>query len=368
MIGFSRLIADTVRINLEDVDGPIESWIATVFGPLDGGAGKTAKTDITIRFVDHVPTGKGRLWPLPVGQVEDGLSFTDHLGYSAAMRFPLSENEILVDRKIDPWFFQRWIYMPLIKASLWKHGISLMHSAALKIDGRRVAITGWAGAGKTPIMLSLLERGAELIGDDWVALTEDGTVFPLSAQLNLTDSHEPFVAPSRWPGTKGSCVPIVKKAAERSSKLFGRFRKLSLGLARVADAAAAAGKMKLCLTDVYPEAKIAAGGPLDAVFVLARAGMDAPPMEMLPEVLAASSRSELLYCDDFESVIRFSLPGLLKEPLFGSVNQETSLFARATFGVHREAAGHDRSVPKVSALTDHILDVLASLPAKTEAA
>lgn len=362
MIGMTRLIAERVRFNFEDIDGPVERWMNTVFGPMDASPNVEAATEITFRFVDGVDRDGSRLWPLPMGHNRDGsLWFADHLERSAVLRFPLSDNEIVVDRNIDPWFFQRWLYFPLLRASLWQHRVSLVHGAGIVVDGHRIAISGWAGAGKSPIMLRLLGEGAELIGDDWMAMTEDGTVYPVSAQMNLNTWHRPYVDPSRWPGSRSQTLPRMKRVAQSLSRATARYPKASMGFARVADAASSAGKMKVALHDIFPSARVAAPGKLEALFFIPRDGCFAPEASKLPEVMAASSRSELLHCDDFESTVRFSYPGLLDAPLYGSVTEECTLMAQAFFPIHKEVIEHDCSFAAVTRFASHIKDVVADM-------
>lgn len=360
MIGMTRLIAGKVRVNFEDLTGPVASWIDTVFGPLEAAPHVDAPTEITIRFVDHIPMdGSGQLWPLPIGQLRDGgLSFADHLGHGAAMHFPLSETEVLVSRDIDPWFFQRWIYIPLLKASLWQQRISLMHAAGVSVDGHHIAISGWAGAGKTPVILRLLAQGAEFLGDDWIAISEDGTVHPISAQLNLNSHHRKYIDAARWPGSESRVLPMAVKLGRYLSKVLSKHRKISLGFARLADAAAAGGKVKASLTDIYPSSRMARSGKLEALFFMPRAKTLAPEMAHLSEVIAATSRSELLYCDDLESAVRYTCPGLLDGALFGTVAEEMSVIASALFPVHKELMATTGSVTTVDRLASHITEVV----------
>ena len=50
----------------------------------------------------------------------------------------------------------------------------VLQASAVAIEGRALLILGPPGAGKSSLALALIERGAELIGDDAVTLTPDG--------------------------------------------------------------------------------------------------------------------------------------------------------------------------------------------------
>ncbi len=51
----------------------------------------------------------------------------------------------------------------------------VMQASAVAIGGRALLIEGPPGSGKSSLALALIDRGADLIGDDAVTLTADGT-------------------------------------------------------------------------------------------------------------------------------------------------------------------------------------------------
>lgn len=52
----------------------------------------------------------------------------------------------------------------------------LIHGASVVIDGRRMVIMGNKGAGKTTLMLSLLQAGHNVEGDEHLVLEQDGVI------------------------------------------------------------------------------------------------------------------------------------------------------------------------------------------------
>ena len=58
-----------------------------------------------------------------------------------------------------------------LPALLWQHGAFMLHAACVRLPGGAVvAIAGQSGAGKSRLAASLVGAGAELIGDDSLAL------------------------------------------------------------------------------------------------------------------------------------------------------------------------------------------------------
>jgi serine kinase of HPr protein (carbohydrate metabolism regulator) len=54
---------------------------------------------------------------------------------------------------------------------------SAMHGTAVEIDGGAVLLTGPSGSGKSDLALRLIDRGASLVGDDYI---------DIDAQLSIT--------------------------------------------------------------------------------------------------------------------------------------------------------------------------------------
>lgn len=66
-----------------------------------------------------------------------------------------------------------------LPALLWQQGAFMLHAACVRLpDGPAIAIAGQSGAGKSRLAASLVAVGAELIGDDSLAIyaTDDGVL------------------------------------------------------------------------------------------------------------------------------------------------------------------------------------------------
>lgn len=56
-------------------------------------------------------------------------------------------------------------------------GGGLLHASCVAVEGKAVVITGASGSGKSALALELMSRGADLVADDQVILTDvDGSI------------------------------------------------------------------------------------------------------------------------------------------------------------------------------------------------
>ena len=66
----------------------------------------------------------------------------------------------------------------------------LVQASAVAINGRAIMITGRPGAGKSSLALALIDRGAQLIGDDGVLLARSGETVIASPPPNIRGKLE----------------------------------------------------------------------------------------------------------------------------------------------------------------------------------
>lgn len=69
-------------------------------------------------------------------------------------------------------------------------GKLLIQASAVAVDGRAVLITGKPGSGKSSLALALIDRGAQLIGDDGVTLERESGRIIVSPPPNIAGKLE----------------------------------------------------------------------------------------------------------------------------------------------------------------------------------
>ncbi len=77
------------------------------------------------------------------------------------------------------------VLVPLLRRLLLDRGIAMVTGAAFQLADGAVLVAGPTGQGKTVLLLAAMERGAPLVGDEYLGLREDGTLAPVARLLAL---------------------------------------------------------------------------------------------------------------------------------------------------------------------------------------
>lgn len=143
--------------------------------------------DISVR---HAPLAASEQEPLlstPLIRCFPGLR--TEVRFSAALSFLIEAGErITVDagRGVDPASVDGLLLGPVWPLLALQRGQLLMRAACAVRAGRALLIIGRSGSGKSTLLLHLLQRGYELVGDDWVRLdAAKARVFPSYSGLRL---------------------------------------------------------------------------------------------------------------------------------------------------------------------------------------
>ncbi len=164
--------------------------IATVVRQL-GPAAPAAledEPDIAIRFVDRLPDTGPMTW---IDQHDAAATDSEylilrgrqhsHARVSLALDRAGTPLEIVCERPVRAVP----LLVPLINLAALAHGIVAVHASAVQHDGRGILIVGWSKGGKTETVLSLMGRGAEFVGDEWIYLRPDGRATGLGEPVRI---------------------------------------------------------------------------------------------------------------------------------------------------------------------------------------
>ncbi len=205
-----------------------------------------------------------------------------------------------------------------------------IHSAAVFSNGRGILFPGWSAAGKTAILLKLLNEGAQYMSNDSTILKEDGTMlaYPVSLDLNEYYHKELLeVLPNRGKnmfsrreralGTAMTFLGMVlRKMPEDLVKRIGN------ELYRIGPELG-----KRCIVPyltLYPQGKIRMSSNLDIVFLLARSGIDKIEISKIDAKFAAS---KIAPCLSYETA--YHLRGLYHMFRFAYPNKRNELVENA---------------------------------------
>ncbi len=341
------VVGGGLHVRLEGAGAPGARIVRAALGGLPLATGRP---DLVLRVGRNVrPTGPA--WrPLPAGIDTGGLWVTDHLGRAARLPLFVEEPVADCDGAIDASFLYVWVFLPLVRALLWRQGIVLVHAAGAVQGAERVAVAGWEGAGKSLVVLDALAHGSDLIGDDWIAVTPGGNVAAVSGLLNLHAAHATSVPRGHLGSPSARVAGAGARWAHGAAKRTAGFRPASVGLAHLSESLRKAGKVKANVTEIFPASTVAGPGPLTSLAVVVPEGAALPrtPADAAAS-LAACSLVEWRHCADLEALAAFAGQRPLRAPFPVAADEEKAL-ARALAGVAITAVRGPLEVPTAQAL------------------
>lgn len=96
----------------------------------------------------------------------------------------------------------------------------LVQASAVAIDGRALMIEGPPGSGKSSLALSLIDRGAKLVGDDGVTLARKGASLLASPPPNIAGCLEVRgVGIARFPETSDIPLALILVLGQQGERL-----------------------------------------------------------------------------------------------------------------------------------------------------
>lgn len=194
-----------VGVRLLNADAKDATAVNRQLGPIRGHLER--EPDITIRFVDYLPT-TSRLRYLGVNEA----AFTDdaflvlkgkHKAH-VKVQIPFEQVggpcEIVCERGAPAVP----LLIPIINLTALAKGVLPLHAAAFRYNNTGVLVTGWSKGGKTETLLAFAAHGAQYVGDEWIYITPDGRrMHGIPEPVRLWDWHLKSL-PQYWPQLSAS--------------------------------------------------------------------------------------------------------------------------------------------------------------------
>jgi len=144
--------------------------------------------DIVVTFADRVDPGR-RLTYVGVGDVGfSGDSFYVLRGKAntpGRARIPMQDVGDLCEIVCERGLPAVPLLLPIVNLTALAKGLLPLHATAFLLSGRGVLATGWSKGGKTELLLAGSGVGARYVGDEWVYLTPDGSMFGVPEPIRL---------------------------------------------------------------------------------------------------------------------------------------------------------------------------------------
>ncbi|MEX2654691.1 MAG: hypothetical protein WD532_06630 [Acidimicrobiia bacterium] len=340
-------IAGLVTERLEHANRLGESaagYVAHALAPLVTTDLDATEPAIVVTVVDEVPVPRdGAEYGVRLGP-NGTVWIGDHRGRGGLLSVTKGGGTVLLDRNADASVLSR-LRVPLLEIALSAAGGGTLRAAGVQVDGLRLGIAGWAGMGKSRIVLELLSRhGGRLLGDDLLAVTREGEIATLSCRVTVRPEHRNLLPRS-----------LRRRARMRQSgaRVLGRFSK-GRGLPRTAAAFANAGarvmrdysEQHVGVGQLIGNGRVGSMGRLDAVLIL---GSERPGVEPSRR-LAAYGCSYSAHVAALEAAL---LAQGLDAPLLPDVSFRQQIARRALSGahvIHGRADGPSEAAAAVAAL------------------
>ncbi len=362
-----------VRIRLLDATPRDLAKVIGQLGPLR--ATPNGEPDITVRFVDDIRMSRGLTY---VGL--DAAGFDDDAFYvlrgrtniPARARIPFQDVggrcEIVCERRMPT--------VPLLLAILnmtaLAKGLLPLHASAFEHDGIGVLATGWAKGGKTETLLAFASLGARYIGDEWVYLAPDRTMYGVPEPIRLWRWHLQQLPAVRRRLTRRQRLRIdalhtAARAVERSVS-SGSSRPVASVLRRLAPVLRRQVYVQLPPEQLFGADALALHGRLDELILVAShddAEVRVEPVggDEVGRRMLASLQEERTELMSYYRQFRFAFPGRSSPIIERASELECKLVSSALNGLACSWLRHPYPVD-ISSLVRPVEGILSRRPLK----
>lgn len=301
--------------------------------------------DITVRFVDDL----GVRSPLTfVGWPESG--YDDDAFYLLRGQPEATARAVLpfadVGKRCDIVLERAVGAVPhlvaVVNFTALAKGVLPLHASAFLYRDVGVLATGWAKGGKTESLLAFTQQGAHYVGDEWVYLTADGSMFGLPEPIRLWE-WQLRQRPELW----GGLSPVTRArltglaGAARGARALGRRLPAASSavsvLRRAEPVVRRQAYLQVSPLELFGAEHLESAAPLDVLLLLTShdhptVTVEPVPGELVARRMAASLAEERAPFMAHYRQFRFARPGLSSDVVEHASELEARLLERLLAG------------------------------------
>lgn len=292
--------------------------VARQLGPLQ--AALSEEPDITIRFVENLPTPKLNYLGVDfVGFTEEGFYILKSKKAKAKVRIPFEEIGGKMEIVCESGLKRVPLLTAIINLRMIRKNFVPLHASAFEYNGTGILVTGWSKGGKTEALLSFADNGARYVGDEWVFLSAGGQqMYGLTEPIHVWDWQLQYLSNVK-PPVKAEKKMLFKMihALEGVNKMAFRRKLNSFLPLKFLGEAMPAFKRQLHVTlppqTIFQEEKLRRGATLEKLFFVMshnRPEITVEPCDSLEIArrMVHSNQFELLPFFEYYKAFRFAFP------------------------------------------------------------
>ncbi len=181
-------LGDELLLRLVDPPARVQAVVREEFGPLVG-ADAAARLCLVFRAVRPVPPATVLATAgTEVAVAADGRPYlVDGAGRAGELPVATGQDEVVVDPLLDP-APRRALVQLLNRVLEWQaheRGMALLKGSSLVLGGRGIALVGFAGSGKSSVLLSLLPEASSYLSEERLVLARSGQMAALPSPVRL---------------------------------------------------------------------------------------------------------------------------------------------------------------------------------------
>jgi hypothetical protein len=181
-------IHDIAKVEIKNAPEAVENYFNWFLSPFI--VSQTGKADLVIEMVDYIDIPNSASY-ISTGAIYDDsdIYYFDRYGHKFSTIFSDLDYgkacRVIAEKDVTPDSIYNNIIFPFIRYRVSSLGVALVHASAVELDGMGILFPAWARTGKTNILMHFLGNGGNYLGDDFVLINQEGSIFSYPKPINL---------------------------------------------------------------------------------------------------------------------------------------------------------------------------------------